>query len=301
MPHDLGPQYPNDRVDISGFLKAARLHQSRFRAEKLRLPFQDYGNYLTEADARAGKNFYSALGVFAAARKRYPAFSDKVYANILRSEHIPLNLFHPLNTDDVYRLKVFSDLLDKPLRSISTIQIEYAPAPAANYLSDLSSFDAYAEYTSDTGPGLIGIEVKYTERAYPLKLGSKQHREVNNPASRYFKVMSASGIYKPNSEPAMITDEYRQIWRNQLLGESILQNHPDRFAYATLITVFPSGNQHMTHACAGYARFLTHPKQKFIALTYEHFIDLCRQHVPSSQYADWLDYLQERYLVKADE
>ncbi len=269
MSYDIGPQYPKDRqLDRTGFLEAARKHQSRFRAERLNLPFQNYGNFLTPEDAKAGRNFYPGFGVLYAARKRYPTVSEKVYGNMLRSEHIPLNLFHPLNTDDAFRLKVFSTLLNRPMISIGEVQVEYAPSPSSDYLNDRSSFDAYVEYEDADGrAGLIGIEVKYTEREYPLEAGSKQEREVNDRTTPYFKVMSNSRIYREGCEAEMITDEYRQIWRNQLLGESILFKHSDRFAHATLLTVFPEGNKHIIRACSGYKEFLITPEGKFVALT----------------------------------
>ncbi|MBK6629528.1 MAG: hypothetical protein IPG35_18415 [Flavobacteriales bacterium] len=300
MSYDIGPQYPKDRqLDHTGFLEAARKHQSRFRAERLNLPFQNYGNFLTPEDAKAGRNFYPGFGVLDAAQRRYPTVSEKVYGNMLRSEHIPLNLFHPLNADDAFRLSVFSTLLNRPMLSVGKVEVEYVPPlPATNYLNDRTSFDAYFEYRDIEGrTGLVGIEVKYTEREYPLEAGSKQEREVNDRTTPYFKVMADSRIYREGCEADMITDEFRQIWRNQLLGESILLKHPDLFAHATLLTVFPEGNKHMTRACSGYKEFLTSPEGKFVALTYERFIAVCREYAPSKEFNDWLDYLQERYIV----
>lgn len=55
----LGPQYSRD----DDFKASARLHQSRFRLEELGLQeCRNYGNRLTSADARAGKNFCDWLG-----------------------------------------------------------------------------------------------------------------------------------------------------------------------------------------------------------------------------------------------
>lgn len=299
MSYDVGPQYPKDRqLDPSGFLAAARMHQSKFRSERLCRPFVRYGNFLTAEDAKAGWNFYPGFSVFDAARKRYPRFSEKVYGNMLRSEHIPLNLFHPLNADDVFRLKVFSTLLGRALHTVSPVAIEHAP-PRAEALNDGSSFDAYMEYQDNGGSnGLLGIEVKYTERAYPLKHGSKEEREINDRNTSYFRVMSFSGIYRPDCEAAMITDEYRQIWRNQLLAESILQRHPARFAEATLMMVHPSANTHMRDACQGYSTYLLEADRKFKAVTYERFIEVCRDHAETLDQTQWLDYLQERYIVE---
>jgi hypothetical protein len=293
MEHDIGPQHSGDHR----FLKAARLHQSKYRALKLRIPFENYGNYLTPADAEKGLNFYQGFGVFASVRSRYPAFSKDVYSNMLRSKHIPFNLFHPLNADDNYRLQVFSRLLGARLRSVHPIRIEYAPSPASDYLDDATSFDAYVEFEEDAGRGLLGIEVKYTERDYKLKSGSKEHRCVNDNCSRYFQVMSESRIYSPGNESHLIQDSYRQMWRNQLLAESIIQRHSDRFSSCTLLTVYPRGNEHMAKVCKSYPLFLAMHKRKFASATYEDFIETCRSYATSAEQIDWVTYLRERYIV----
>ena len=61
----IGKQYLKDKlIDTTGFLADARLHQSKYRASKLNVPFDDYGNYLTKADASKGINFYDGFGIF---------------------------------------------------------------------------------------------------------------------------------------------------------------------------------------------------------------------------------------------
>lgn len=297
MNPDIGPQYTIDRqADPTGFLERARLHQSRFRAENLCVPCARYGNYLLEADARNGLNFFQGHGIRQAAKKRYPTYNRNVYANMLRSEHIPLNLFIPLNTDDVLRKKVFSEWLGFELRIISEVRIEYAPMPRSEYLNDLTSFDAYVEYEDEAGlRGLVGIEVKYTECGTALPAGSKEERDLADRSAPYRTVMTRSGIYRTIWDAELTKDVYRQMWRNQLLGESVLQRQ--RFAYSTLILVHPAGNEYVTRACEGYRRFLLRPQDTFVALTYERFIALCRQHARSTDFAPWLDYLETRYII----
>jgi hypothetical protein len=53
---EIGRQYSKDDLtDPTSFLKRARLHQSKFRAEILGLPFDKFGNYLTRDDGEEGK------------------------------------------------------------------------------------------------------------------------------------------------------------------------------------------------------------------------------------------------------
>ena len=89
---NIGPQYePDDQ-----FKAAARLHQSAYRANVLKVGFDQYGNRLTESAGRVLLNYYDGLGVRDALRRRYPTYSRSRDADMLRSEHIPFNLFAPL-------------------------------------------------------------------------------------------------------------------------------------------------------------------------------------------------------------
>ena len=76
---NFGPQYERD----AEFKAAARLYQSKYRAEVLGVDFQDYGNRLTDADAKALLNYYPELNCRKALRKRYPSYSRKRDADLL--------------------------------------------------------------------------------------------------------------------------------------------------------------------------------------------------------------------------
>ncbi len=295
---DIGAQVAMDRQsDPTGFLERARMHQSRFRAERMRVPCGRYGNYLLEEDARRRLNFFDGFGIREAVRERFPKFSRNVYSNMLRSEHVPFNFFIPLNGNDELRRHLFSAWLNVELQWVEEIRIEYAPLPRGEFLNDRTSFDAYVEYVDGAGlRGLVGIEVKYTERPSPLGNGSKEDRDILNAGSVYYRVMNASGIYHEGWKESLLRDEYRQLWRDQLLGESIQQRFRERYAYATLLVLFPEGNQHVTQACKGYSRMLVHPEHTFKALTYERFILDLRAHI-TSPFAPWVDYLHDRYIV----
>ena len=54
----IGPQYEPDDY----FKAAARLHQSAYRANVLKVDFDKYGNRLTEWASRALLNYYDGLG-----------------------------------------------------------------------------------------------------------------------------------------------------------------------------------------------------------------------------------------------
>lgn len=287
----------DDRTDPSGFLSKAREHQAKFRAEKLNLAdYDEYGNYLTESDANKGCNFYDGFEVFSEVKK-HTAFSKNLYQNMLRSEHIPFNLFIPLNSDKAYFKDAFNGILDNTIKSVDLLKIEYAPQPKENYLNDRTSFDAYIEYTHiDGNKGIIGIEVKYTEGAYDI--GKKEKNEMENPESIYYSVTKASNAYKDESIKRLPEDDYRQIWRNHLLGESVLLHDMGKYKYFTLLTIFPKGNEHFQKVSKEYIGLLKEEsKNKCLFLTYEKLFELLSKHCPNERYRKWVDYLNSRYIL----
>ena len=100
----------------------------------------------------------------------------------------------------------------------------------------------------------------------------------------------------------MPNDKFRQVWRNHLLGESILITDSEKFKYFTSMTLFPKGNQHFVKTGKEYIDLLVDNDNKFMPLTYEDFFDACIKHCPDDKYKKWLDYLTTRYIVtKEDE
>lgn len=299
MTQEIGTQYEkyDDQTDKTEFLKKARLHQSKFRAETLNLPYDKFGNYLTKEDGEKGYNFYNGFGIYDAVQL-YRGYNKPLYSNMLRSEHIPFNLFIPFRQDLNYCKNIFNNFLNNTIQTIDRIEIEFAPPQKENYLNDGTSFDTYIEYThADGQKGIIGIEVKYTEKEYKLVRDSKQERDINNKSSKYFTVTTNSGIYKPGTTDTLITDKFRQVWRNHILGESILQ-HDKRFKYFTSLTIFPSGNKHFTETSEEYIKLLATNNNHFISVTYEDFFSVAKANCEKEDYKEWLNYLIERYIVK---
>lgn len=298
---EIGQQYSkDDKTDPSGFLSRTRLHQSVFRAKYLDLPFDTYGNYLTKEDGEKGKNFYEGFGIFDVVKK-YRKYNKPLYSNLLRSEHIPFNIFIPLDKDRNYCKNIIAEILKSNIISIDKIEIEYAPKPKEKYLNDGTSFDAYIEYTNSDGTkGIIGIEVKYTEKEYKLQANSKQEKEINDKSSLYFSVTNNCGLYKKNAIEILPTDKFRQVWRNHILGESILLMDSNKFKHFTSLTLFPADNIHFIKISKEYIALLTNNDKKFIALTYEDFFALLSKHCPDTNYKNWLDYLTTRYIITND-
>lgn len=294
----------------SEFKKAAKRHQVNYREQNIGSDYNTYVTWLPDDAGKSGKNFFDGFLVFDEVQKRYPKFYVDLYSDMLRSEHIPFNLFVPFRHDLNFCKNVFNEFLGGCIKSVDrqsvldngdNIKIEYAPSPKENYLNDRTSFDTYIEYThQDDTKGIVGIEVKYTEKEYKLEAGSTQEKTINDKSSKYYSVSKDCGLYEESSMDVLLTDIYRQVWRNQLLAESIRLVHSDKIKHSSSLTFYPAGNEHFTETSEKYIAMLLDKDNKFVPVTYEKFLSACYKHCPSSDFKTWIDYLTKRYIVQKD-
>jgi len=260
----------------SGFKERARRHQIKFREEVLKVGYDGFETILIDSDAQKGLIFFDGFKINEYAQNRYPHFKLKeaCFANMLRSEHIPFNFFVPLSKNPKYARAVLNRFMGGVINIITLIKIEHAPDPEKT-LMDKTSFDVFIEYRHASGRlGIIGIEVKYTEREYKLIKGSKEDREIHQDTSVYNLLTDKIGLYRKEILQELKTDEFRQVWRNQLLGESMTRkNHPDsKYEYFTSIILYPEGNDHFRDLVPKYKSFLTPGHENsFKGITYEEF------------------------------
>lgn len=278
------------------FKTLAKEHQIRFRIEILNVGYDTHENVLNEEAARRGLNFYNDFDITKEVANRYKnKYSKHLYANLLRSEHIPFNLFIPLQSDLGLVKKVFNKLVPGAIKEILEIKIECAPKPAKKYLDDKTSFDVYIKYLhKDNQVGVFGIEVKYTEGAYPLKKESTESRNILNKNSNYWQTMRKAAIFREGNDDELIKNNYRQIWRNQLLGEKMKQ--VDNIAHFTSITFYPKGNTHFSKVLTEYQAFLLEKDSTF-GVTFEDFFETLAKHSNSIRFDKWIEYLKKRYII----
>ncbi len=294
-------KYTND----SDFKNQCRWHQSFYRSEILKVWFDEDINVLLKEDGEKGLNFYDGFGIRDRVKKI--PFRKPFHCNLLRSEHLPYNLFIPLDQNQDFCKQVFNDLLGSTIidRIIHDIEIEFAPQPREQYLNDYTAFDTYIEYKHiDESIGILGIEVKYTEGSYPLKAGSTEHRRMTNEfnKSKYKEITQLSGKFQLNDGDfdQLKLDRYRQVWRNHVLGESILLKMDSKYRHFHSLTLYPAGNIHFTEALREYKEGLLKPEFQDCVrgVTYEDFFRSCRKYCPNHQYHKWIEYLEKRYLLQ---
>ena len=280
-----------------GFKKKARLHQSKYRAEVLQVAWQDYGNRLKDDDAQEGGllNYYDQLNSREVWKKRFnSSYSRKRDADMLRSEHIPFNLLAPLDTDRQLAVTVIHKAFGITCQSIDVIEMEYAPKPRGDFLDDGTAFDTYIRVTMPDGKKCgMGIEVKYTERAY--RIGKTEKVKVEDKSSRYWDVARKSGCFLNPDNESCAEDNVRQMWRNHLLGLSMKKTGVIDEFYS--ITLFPDSNKHFHEHLPEYCALLQVEEQtRVLGCTFERFIAAIGG---SPEFDAWRQWLERRYLVTA--
>lgn len=214
-------------------------------------------------------------------------------ADMLRSEHIPFNLLSPLATNKDAALSIISNTWGIECTEIDIIKIEYAPTPKENYLNDGTSFDTYIQAQMPDGKTCgIGIEVKYTEQSYPI--GKTEAVNVENHDSPYWSIARESGCFQNPENEIFGTDEFRQIWRNHLLGLSMVERCDLDHIYS--ITLFPEGNEHFRNTIPLYVSHLAdHARSHVFGCTFEKYIAAIGG---SMEFLKWKEWLEKRYIVQ---
>lgn len=280
------------------FKRWARALQFAYREEVL----HDYNEYrapqvlLSVENAKRGLIFYE--GYRNLILSKVGNIATQLTANMLRSEHIPYNLFTPLETLPEISAEIFGKMIGMPIKNILEIKIEYAGnGDKSLYLNDRTSFDAFVRYEAFDGRiGGIGIEVKYTENEYPL--GAKEGKDIAGDNDRYRIMTAESGYYRPGLDIKMFLTAHhlRQIWRNHILGYSM--KHKGDVEIMHHIHLYPLKNEHFhLYALPDYRRLLTAAgNESFKDITYETYFALLDQYRDNGNIATWVKYLRKRYL-----
>lgn len=295
------------------FKRKARAHQVLFREKELGVDYNVYPNVLNCSDAEEGLIFYEGfrIEIMEELKKPVPktssAPSGQMLTNLLRSEHIPYNIFYPMNKDMGGCKKLFNEILGGGIMAVNEICIEHHPEPIEEYLSDHTAFDVYISYTDTNNmPCGIGIEVKYTEKEYPLKKGTTEYKHVKNESTgettlfpHYLNATVNSRYYKDNvSYDTLVSNKFRQIWRNHILGASMVL-HGDIRKF-TSVTLYPEANTHFNEdAMPKYQGLLSEiGRMSFVPLTYEKLFELMGKYMNVEHCDAWIEYLKRRYILK---
>lgn len=304
-----------DTPSEPAFKAHARKKQSLFRQMVLGIPYEPnhrfgkYGAFLMEPFASQGYNFCEVFrseiieGISHRYGKLNAALHEGLMGNMLRSEHIPWNVFYPMKFDLEATKGLLVDLLNtKEIDAVTDIRIEWAPEKETA-LDDNTSFDTYIEYEYQGEKCGVGIEVKYTEQGYHFGVLERK-RVMEQKDSPYAVTTRQCSLYaedvanKPLRDTIFCKDDYRQIWRNHLLGATMVMNGQVKRFHS--ITMYPEGNPHFKEVLPEYEKTLSeYGKSTFGHITIEKMIQLIFKHFPKTEKnLAWIDYLNTRYPFK---
>jgi hypothetical protein len=171
--------------------------------------------------------------------------------------------------------------------TVSEVRFAHSPGwldPA--YLNSLRAFDAAFFLDLEDGErGIVGLDVKYHERAKP---------ETPKPSNlrRYLQVAERSGVFEPGATDAVGgKSDLAVMWLEHLLLLSMLQHASCTWTWGRYVVVHPAGNSDFADACGRY-RDLLADRSTFSSGTVEELLD--RDVLPARTATG----LRERYIPR---
>ncbi len=253
----IGPQAQGDPPAT----RRHRFHQSWYRAFVLGVPpgtgpaashTTPYGNMLTAEDAAAGSNFLTEeIAAYADERIRRGGTVEpfRCRHNMLSSQPMCFNLFVPLRARTALAEALVRNVVGVHATvAEDSVEIEDSPG----LLGDATGLDASIRYTTTDGrTGILGIETKLTEQFSP-KVYALDSRDA------YLRYSTQEGgPFDPRNLEALTDARWNQLWRNQMLTESVRVEEGRSLAHQ--LVIFPGGVDKTASLVSEYAGLLARP------------------------------------------
>ena len=205
----------------------------------------------------------------------------RIFADLLSSQPLCFNLFGELAEDLPLASRVFARLMPGRVERVESVGFEYSPGRGdARYTGDKSAFDVFVRFAGPTGPGFVGVEVKYHEA---LGDAAARHRP------RYEALAAAMGCFRAESRDALRAKPLQQIWRDHLLAGAMLE--VDDWADGCFVFLYPRENTRCAKAVHAY-RGCLRDERTFAEWTLEDVVAALRAETD----ARWVEAVWERYL-----
>ena len=272
------------RPAMTNFRRALRYHQARWRKANghpvgsqpiAPMPGTDtgrlVGSRLPLAYARETGATFLTPGALEAARARasviepHQSFDhQRLWAELLWSPALAFNLFGDLSRDFGLADRVVHAWWPDVPGVVSDVRFAHSPGRFdAAYLNSLRAFDAaFVLDLGDGTQGIVGIDIKYHERAKP---------EIPKPSNlrRYLEVAERSGVFETGALDAVKgRTDLAVMWLEHLLLLSMLQHTSGRWSWGRYVVVHPADNSDFVDACSRYARLLA-KRSTFSSVTLE--------------------------------
>ncbi len=298
-------QVPNE----TGLTRKMRVHQGWWRTNVLSekfglhpiIPTQDVCNTILGGDT-SGKNFLTPNSIKAvretlAKRTQENAGIievDRLFNNLLSSQPLCFNFFGELYADHDFGLLVLKTFYED-LTKLNNVIFEFAPTE--NYTNDRSAFDIAFEVEIGDKIGLLGFECKYTDTfSYkPAKSEIYYGDEGNKNHESYLDIYNKSktSFTKPYYDFVRSKD-FNQLFRNQLIGEALLQNKKYDFVRTGL---FCYQDDNFAKATAETFKTMLSNPNNFQLITYSDFLSKVQRLELTWQQREWTMLLWARYCA----
>ena len=240
---------------------------------------------LTGESANAGLNFLTP-GIFALAKRRVEegpgAEPFRLLRNMLSSQPMCFNLFGELALDLENATEPVQALWGTSVTRVTCIRFEWAPKPAAEYLDDGTTFDAFIEYETDEGRmGFIGIETKLSEPFSPKEYDGKKYR----------RWMTKDAPWRTDAGGQVSRTSHNQLWRDHLLAWAMLRHPDSRYTEGRLTVVYHPGDRRGRNVIGAY-RGLLRDEATFSAFDLATVVAAWKPLV-----GKWLSRFEQRYLT----
>ena len=274
------------RPAMTELRRRLRLHQARWReahghpigSQPLApRPGQDarpVGSRLPLDYARETGAAFVTAGALEAARARTAVVEpnqsfdhQRFWAELLWSPAAAVNLFGDLAGDTALADRAVRTWWPEAPGAVSAVRFTHSPGwldPA--YLNSLRAFDAAFVLDLDDGThGIVGVDVKYHERAKP---------EIPKPENlhRYLEVARRSGAFRRRAVDAVKgRSDLAVLWLEHLLLLSMLQHASGSWSWGRYVVVHPEANGDVAGMCARY-RDLLADDSTFATMTLEELL-----------------------------
>jgi hypothetical protein len=159
-------------------------------------------------------------------------------------------------SDIDFGLRVLQTWWPEPTE-LMEVMFEYPPKE--RYTDDNSAFDIAFEVKIGDQLGLIGLECKYTDSFSITEYDKDAYKEIYN------KSISFAASYND-----LKASKYNQLFRNQLIAESLIQNKKYDFVHTGLFCYHEDESAIIT--AQELQKMLKDPKS-FTIITYKDFIE----------------------------
>jgi hypothetical protein len=203
---------------------------------------------------------------------------SRLFNNLLSSQPLCFNFFGELMFDRGLALKIlknwWSDLTE-------VIKVIFEYAPIENYTNDNSAFDVAFEVMEGDKKGLIGMECKYTDTFSATVYDKPAYRDIFKSSTSF------TGSYD-----SLISGNFNQLFRNQLIAESLIQNKKFDFVRTGLFCYEKDQN---AIEIAHKFRQLLQSHETFQVITYQDFIEKVQKLDLTWEQREWTMLLWARY------